>query len=249
MKKIKTAIMVLLFVTVCFACSEEEGPMPQTQIPVSSTNTPTYNLSISGQTFTYLALGDSYTIGQGVEEEARWPIQLKTQLSTKSVTLSPVDIIAQTGWTTDALLRAIDERKPQQYDLVSLLIGVNNQYQKKPFSQFETEFKRLLNKAISLAGGSEKLFVVSIPDYSVTRFGSGNPGGISSEINGYNGYIQQQCIKRGILFVDVTYISREMGSADGALAGDGLHPSREQYGKWVERILPEVIELLENKNK
>lgn len=247
MKGLKLPVVLLLMMMLSVSCTDDETPMNQNQIPLvtdpSSNNSPNDN-----QSYSYLALGDSYTIGQGVDEEARWPNQLKTQLLIKSIDLSPVDIIAQTGWTTEDLLMAIEAQKPEQHDLVSLLIGVNNQFQKKPFSQFESEFQVLLEKTIVLAGGNQRLFVVSIPDYGVTRFGSGNPGGIATEINAYNAYIQQQCIKRDILYIDITEISRSLGGNDGALAGDGLHPSGAQYLKWVEKILPEVIKLLQSDN-
>ncbi len=246
MKGIKLSILLLFILTLALGCDDDEQNMNQNLISGSSV-TPSDNL-LSMQSYSYLALGDSYTIGQGVDEEARWPNQLKTELKKKLIDLNTVDIIAQTGWTTNDLIRAINTQKPGQYDLVSLLIGVNNQYQKKPFTQFEKEFDELLDMAIELAGGKHSVFIVSIPDYGVTRFGSGDPGGIGSEINSYNGYIQQQCIKREILFIDVTGISRDLGSTDGALAGDGLHPSSTQYTKWVEKILPEVNNLLKKRN-
>ncbi|MCA0931813.1 SGNH/GDSL hydrolase family protein [Lutimonas saemankumensis] len=195
--------------------------------------------------FTFLALGDSYTIGQGVSDEMRWPNQLKDRLLKESVTLEKVDIIAQTGWTTSALLNAINEKQPGQYDLVSLLIGVNNQYQQRPFEEFQEEFKELLNISMNLAGESKRVFVVSIPDYGVTRYGSANPGGIASEINNYNGFIKMHCQENNVPLVDVTEISRNLGDSDGALASDALHPSGYQYSLWVEEIVPVVLELLE----
>lgn len=246
MKGIQLPMVLVFIVTLMLGCTDDEKNMNQNLISGSSVN-PSDNL-LSMQSYSYLALGDSYTIGQGVDEEARWPNQLKTELKKNLIDLIKVDIIAQTGWTTNNLISAINSEKPGQYDLVSLLIGVNNQYQKKPFSQFEKEFDELLDKAIDLAGGNQSVFVVSIPDYGVTRFGSGNPGGIASEINGYNGYIRQRCLNRNVLFIDITEISRDMGDKDGALAGDGLHPSGQQYAKWVEKILPEVNNLLKNKN-
>lgn len=247
MKRLRLPIVILLLMTLSVTCTDDETPMNQYQTPLV-TNPSTNNLPNANQSYSYLALGDSYTFGQGVDEVSRWPNQLKIQLLKKSIDLSPVDIIAQTGWTTEDLLIAIEAQKPEQHDLVSLLIGVNNQFQKRPFSQFESEFQALLEKTIVMAGGKQRLFVVSIPDYGVTRFGSGNPGGIATEINGYNAYMQQQCIKRGILYIDITEISRSLGASNGALADDGLHPSGAQYLKWVEKILPEVITLLQNEN-
>ena len=203
------------------------------------------NQSPLENTFSFLALGDSYTIGQGVSEEMRWPNQLKDRLEKESVILEKVDIIAQTGWTTSALLNAIAQNQPAQYDLVSLLIGVNNQYQRRPFEEFKEEFKELLEIAINLTGESQSVFVVSIPDYSVTRYGSGNPGGITSDINNYNGFIKIQCEENNIPFVDVTEISRALADSEGALSSDALHPSGYQYSLWVEEIVPVVLELIE----
>ena len=247
MKRLRLPILLILLMMLSVTCTDDETPMNQNQTPLV-TDPSTNNLPYANQSYSYLALGDSYTIGQGVDEEARWPNQLGTQLSKKLIDLSSIDFIAQTGWTTEYLLRGIETQKPEQYDLVSLLIGVNNQFQKRPFEQFESEFQELLEKSIIIAGGKHRLFVLSIPDYGVTRFGSGNPGGIATEINGYNAYIQQQCIKRGILYIDITEISRSLGGNDGALSDDGLHPSAAQYGKWVEKILPEVVALMKNEN-
>ena len=194
---------------------------------------------------TFLALGDSYTIGQGVPENLRWPNQLKTELLKSDKNISDIDFIAQTGWTTSDLLLAIEGEKPETHDLVSLLIGVNNQYQGIPFYVFETEFDSLLNIAIDLAGNNQRVFVVSIPDYGVTPFASSFSEQITEEINTYNHYIEDRCKFLGIPFIDVTGISRELGDSNNALANDGLHPSGFQYGKWVEEIIPVVVELLD----
>jgi len=191
----------------------------------------------------YLALGDSYTIGEGVDEALRWPNQLANKLEGVNIEVKRVEIIAKTGWTTRDLLDGIESRSPGKHDLVSLLIGVNNQYQKRPFEQFENEFSILLNKAVELAGSKEKVFVVSIPDYGVTPFGSGDPEGIGKEIDRYNAHIATTCESMEIPFIDVTGISRELGASEGALAGDRLHPSGAQYTQWTEAILPVVIDL------
>ena len=191
----------------------------------------------------YLALGDSYTIGEGVDEEDRWPNQLARKLGEVQIEIQKVEIIATTGWTTRDLLNGIEAGSPGKQDLVSLLIGVNNQYQKKPFEQFEREFSILLSQAIELAGNKDFVFVVSIPDYGVTPFGSGNAEGIGREIDKYNTHIAEVCEDRGIPFIDITGISREMGSGEGALTADRLHPSGIQYTRWTEAILPVVIDL------
>ncbi len=192
----------------------------------------------------YLALGDSYTIGEGVAEELRWPNQLAEKLAGVNIEVAKVEIIAKTGWTTRDLLDGIEARSPGKHDLVSLLIGVNNQYQKRPFEQFEKEFGTLLGHAIELAGSKDRVFVVSIPDYGVTPFGSGNPEGIGKEIDRYNGHISETCESMGIPFIDITGISRELGANEGALVADRLHPSGTQYTRWTDAILPVVIDLL-----
>ena len=244
---IRAYIFLFLIVTANSACSEEEETFssPEVSTPASSLIN---NVSISGKTFSYLALGDSYTIGQGVEEEDNWPNQLKGQLLSKTVSLSPVHIIAKTGWTTNALLKAIEKQDPNQFDLVSLMIGVNNQFQNISFSQFETEFEVLLSTAIDLAGGEERVFVLSIPDYSVTKYSTSNPVKIAQEINNYNRYIEQRCNERKVKFIDITIISRSLGQASNALADDGLHPSKTQYAKWVTNMLSDVINLLEKRS-
>lgn len=192
----------------------------------------------------YLALGDSYTIGQSVPEELRWPNQLAEKLREAQYEIPEVNIIATTGWTTRDLLNGIEAQTPDKHDLVSLLIGVNNQYQKLPFERYETEFVELLDIAIELAGGKENVFVVSIPDYGVTPFGSGDPAGIGKEIDRYNAYAMKKCGELDIPFVDITGISRELGDTEGSLAADRLHPSGSQYTRWTQAILPVVIDLI-----
>jgi len=245
MKVKKSTIAIFILTTIFFSCTDEETPNFQNSIPEPVVTPPVF-VPNTVENFTYLALGDSYTIGQGVDEIDRWPIQLKGELKKDYINLTAVDIIAQTGWTTGSLLNAINNEKPEKHDLVSLLIGVNNQYQGRPFTQFENEFMQLLNIAINLCSQEDRLFVVSIPDYSITIYGSGNSSFIASEINKYNDYMEQQCLLKGIPFIDVTAISRDLGVTNGALAPDALHPSGYQYSKWVEVISPEVLKLLKN---
>lgn len=197
----------------------------------------------TGNTINYLALGDSYTIGQGVEPIKRWPTQLMTELILNGYRVNNLKVIAQTGWRTTDLLNAIEEENTEGYNLVSLLIGVNNQFRNQSLEQFKPQFDDILVKAIDLSGEDRRIFVVSIPDYSVTPFGAGNPE-TSMEIDMYNSYIQQKCLEFNIPFIDVTEISRTLGDSDGALAEDNLHPSANQYSLWVEDILPVVMDML-----
>jgi lysophospholipase L1-like esterase len=192
----------------------------------------------------YLALGDSYTIGQGIETIESWPMQLGVKLSENGFSVEKNEIIAQTGWETTDLLNALADSSLEDYNLVSLLIGVNNQFSNQPFETYTTEFDILLNQAIDLAGPT-RVFVVSIPDYGVTPFGSSNSENIALELDAYNAYAASKCDSLHIAYINITGISRQLGASDGALANDNLHPSSTQYGKWVEEILPTVLEILE----
>ncbi len=203
-----------------------------------------YTDSLAPQAISYLALGDSYTIGEGVDEELRWPIQLSQGLAEHGIGISKTDIIATSGWTTTDLLAAIAEKKPGNYDLVSLSIGVNNQYQGIAFSAFTKELDELLQTALKLAGEKKKVFVVSIPDYGVTPFGAANRTKIEAELNQYNDYTKQVCKSLGIPHIDITGISRDLEGVKGSLAPDNLHPSGLQYGKWADEILPIVKKLI-----
>lgn len=199
---------------------------------------------IQQKNYKYLALGDSYTIGQSVCETCRFPVQLKDSigkyLNTNDTFL--VKIIATTGWTTTNLKSAIAAENPTNtYDLVTLLIGVNNQYQLQPFTLYEQEFPELVNTAIQKAKGDKNnVIVVSIPDYAFTPFGNGNTT-ISNEIDSYNAFAENYCLTNNITFITITDITR-LGLAQPELvASDGLHPSTIAYSKFVQRILPEAI--------
>ena len=194
--------------------------------------------------YSYLALGDSYTIGESVPEPLRWPVQLANQLTEKGVSISTPRIIATTGWTTDELQQALDKADIRQtYDLVSLLIGVNNQYRGYAFDQYEKEFTELLNTAIQLANyDTQKVFVVSIPDYGVTPFGQKkDPQKIAVELDRYNAKAREITEDRGVLYINITDISKKALGDLTLVAEDQLHPSGKMYSQWVERILPEVI--------
>lgn len=196
------------------------------------------------QSIKYLALGDSYTIGQGVETAERWPNQLSEKLKENGFEIAQTTIIAKSGWKTDDLLKAIADTVSSDYNLISLLIGVNNQFWGQPFEIFEIEFDALLLKSIELANGKENVFVLSIPDYGVTPLGGNNRERIALKIDEYNDYIKQKCLDQNILFVDITTLSRQLGDSPEALAMDNLHPSGRQYGEWVEAALPKVIAIL-----
>lgn len=217
-----------IFIILFFACTDAPLPSMPEEPEVS--------------TFTFLALGDSYTIGQGVEEVDSWPFQLQRSLETEDVSLTEVKVIAKTGWTTNNLLNAIETEDPKNYDLVSLSIGVNNQFQGLSFSEFQATFDSLLQIAIDLAESKDRVFVVSIPDYGVTPFGANNSETIAMELDDYNAYIESKCADAEIPFINITPISRTLGDGPDALASDNLHPSGYQYGLWVEEILPVVLD-------
>lgn len=189
--------------------------------------------------FHLLALGDSYTIGESVSEQLRWPAQLADSLNKVRKINTKYDIVAKTGWRTDDLISAIESEKLEpKYDLVSLCIGVNNQYQRKPISQYEREFEVLLKTAIALADSSpEKAIVLSIPDYAYTPFGKGDSS-ISREIDAYNAIASGICSRYRVQYIDITSISRLGLERTNLVASDALHPSAEQYRMWVSKILP-----------
>lgn len=185
----------------------------------------------------FLALGDSYTIGQSVPEEDRWPVQLADELTRWGFTVDELDIIAITGWTTDNLLDAISTT-PSSYNLVSLLIGVNNQFQQRDIAVYRTEFRQLLEKAIVLCNNrKEGVFVLSIPDYGYTPFGESNQQQISREIDEYNKINKEITDEMGIAYFNITPISREAVNRPEYLAADLLHPSGAMYAAWVKLIV------------
>jgi lysophospholipase L1-like esterase len=198
---------------------------------------------------TYLALGDSYTIGEGVAPADRWPVQLATRLRRDGIPLADPRIIATTGWTTDELDAGIDAAQPLgQFDFVSLLIGVNNQYRGRPLDEYRVQFAALLERAIGFAHGrSDRVLVLSIPDWGVTRFGAGSGrdvAAIARELDAYNAAAKAICDARGVAFVDITAVSRAHGAEDAMLVDDGLHPSRAMYASWTDAALPVAHALL-----
>ena len=194
----------------------------------------------------YLALGDSYSIGEGVPEAGRWPVQLAVRLRREGIALDDPSIVATTGWTTDELSAAMDASAFEPpYDLVSLLIGVNNQYRGRSADDYRGEFRRLLERAAALAGGrSERVLVLSIPDWGVTPFAHGSGRDvlqIAGELDVYNAIAQEETERRGAHFVDITGISR---LHPALLADDGLHPSAAQYALWTEAAVPAAVAML-----
>jgi len=195
----------------------------------------------------FLALGDSYTIGEGVPPEERWPVRLARLLRGEGIAVASPRILATTGWTTGELMAGIREASLEPgYDLVSLLIGVNNQYRGWSLQIYRREFADLLEQATAFARGvPQRVVVLSIPDWSVTPFAEADPRGraaIAREIEAFNAANREETLKRGAHYVDITPLSRQHG--EKWLASDGLHPSGEMYRAWAEQVLPVAREIL-----
>lgn len=235
---------ILLLLAVVFSCKKSPeinyvNPVPvppATPVPAGPLPFPT-----SGKKF--LALGDSYTIGQSVSIDQRFPYQTARLLLAEGTAVMEPTIIATTGWTTGDLIGALQSNPPaNNNDIVTLLIGVNNQYQRRSQEEYRTEFTTLLNNAITYAGGNKKhVFVLSIPDYSVTPFASGSDKEkIAREIDEFNAINKEITLRAGISYIDITPISRR-GATDATLqATDGLHPSGKQYGLWADLLAPVI---------
>lgn len=194
-------------------------------------------------TLRLLCLGDSYTIGEGVDAAGRWPDQLAANLHRQAMAVDEPEIVACTGWTTDELAAAMDRRGfSPPYDLVTLLIGVNNQYRGRDLANYRDEFHVLLARAAALAGHRpDRVVVVSIPDWGATRFGlaSGRDRSqIACDIDAFNAANAAIAAEFGAGYADVTAASRDGGDCEKMLAGDGLHPSAAMYTRWLETILP-----------
>ncbi|MBS7230182.1 SGNH/GDSL hydrolase family protein [Flavobacterium psychroterrae] len=242
-------IVIVILSIFLLSCSSDEtkSEIAVTPDPIIPPVTQVPPVNTVSKTVHYLALGDSYTIGQSVCETCRYPEQLKASL--KAIypqTNFSLKVIATTGWTTTNLISAINNQNlDANYDLVTLLIGVNNQYQGKDFSIYENEFPELVKKAITLAKGDKKnVIVISIPDYAYTPFGTiqmqGQGTKISTEIAQYNTFAEDYCKANGVVFVSITDITQKGIENPNLVAGDGLHPSKEAYTLFTDRILPKV---------
>jgi lysophospholipase L1-like esterase len=195
----------------------------------------------------YLALGDSYTIGQSVDITLRYPVQIADSLKARGYLVEDPRIIAVTGWTTSDLKAGIAAANPQgPYDLVSLLIGVNNQYRGQDINIYRTEFGELINQSINFAGNDTgRVIVFSIPDWGVTRFATGRDREkIAGEIDQYNAINKEITLSKGVVWIDVTGISRLAVSDETLIASDGLHPSGKMYTEWVRVAVPEIVKML-----
>ena len=199
------------------------------------------------KTINYLALGDSYTIGEGVQESERYPVQLANQMNKSgALYFFPPKIIAKTGWTVDELDKGINESRTREegYDLVTLLIGVNNQYRGRPVADYEKDFEAMLQRAITFARGkNDRVIVLSIPDWGVTGFAKArntDQKKVEAEIDAYNAAKKAICNKYEVTFIDITEEYRLIGGEPEMMAEDRLHPSALVYSRWTEKLIDEV---------
>jgi lysophospholipase L1-like esterase len=230
----KFFILLALLIFFVWSCESSE-PNPEEVISIA--------------TYSYLALGDSYTIGQGVAEQDRYPNQLKDSLGKAGLAIGESLMIARTGWTTDELSNGIDNATVNPpYNLVTLLIGVNNQYRGRSLENYREEFAVLLIRAIGFAGGDPgKVIVLSIPDWGVTPFAQGRDRDkIAREIDAFNAVNLDESQKAGVSYIDVTEISRLAANRPELLATDGLHPSGLMYRLWVDELFPVAFQTLKN---
>ena len=230
----KFLLILLLLVTACSTGDQKVSAMtPSSTVPPHQ--------------FTFLSLGDSYTIGESVPTADRWSVQLANLLRQNGADVADPDIIARTGWTTEELQTAIRQaNNTKTYDLVSLLIGVNNQYRGQSLEKYRTEFRALLGTATQFAGGKAgRIFVLSTPDWGVTPYASGRDRQqIAKEIDAFNAVAQDECGKAGIAYVDITPVSRTAADDRSQIANDQLHFSGKMYQQWANKALPVVQKLL-----
>lgn len=239
---IKRGVIWFCLVWVCLACQKQDAvPPPNNNNTVQNPNPPLPNPPLP---LRMLALGDSYTIGQGVAKEDRFPHQTVAMLKQLGRNFSEPDYIAQTGWTTANLLQAIaSENKPKNYDIVTLLIGVNNQFQGRDTLEYRVQFTQCLQQAVEHAANRKnRVWVLSIPDYGVTPFGRlYNPEKIAREIDAFNRINLAISQNMGVRYIEITQSTRDAAFNSGLIASDNLHPSAMAYKIWAERLAPDIL--------
>ena len=241
-------LLASLFIALGLGACQKDPPPSDPDVTVAGSNADT--LELQGNPVRYLALGDSYTVGESVPAAERWPNQLVDSLRARnaSTVWNEAAIVATTGWTTANLSNGMDAAQVDTaaWDLVSLLIGVNNQYQGLSVEDYANEFGALLDRAVSLTGGrADRVFVVSIPDYGYTPFGASDQSSISAALQTFNDTCLARTQAAGIAHFNITPISQQHPDTPGLVAPDGLHPSGLQYSLWVESFVEGVRELVE----
>lgn len=237
--------MLNIFFTLLILLATQSCSSDGVQQPII-TNPDTGN-KMEQDSLRYLALGDSYTIGESVDVAQRYPVQIADSLGKRGYLMDSPRIIAVTGWTTAELKTGIAAANPQgPYDLVSLLIGVNNQYRGMDINIYRKEFGELIDQSIFFAGNDTgRVIVLSIPDWGVTPFASGRDREkIAREIDQYNAINKEITLSKGIVWIDVTGVSRLADQDPALIASDGLHPSGKMYTEWVKLALPEILRML-----
>jgi lysophospholipase L1-like esterase len=234
---LKSLVIVCLSI-LQFSCGKKDTyTPPYVPPPVTPPVTPPVNTSVKK----YLALGDSYTIGQNVPDTERFPVQTKKWLTDQGININAPQIIATTGWTTTNLQSAIAAQNPTgPFDVVSLLIGVNDQYQSHDTTGYRQRFLNLLNTSIQLAGfHRDHVFVLSIPDYSVTPFAQfSDTAFIRRQIDQFNVINKEVTLQSNCNYLDITPSTRQAANDPTLIANDGLHPSGKEYKKWADRLGP-----------
>jgi lysophospholipase L1-like esterase len=232
MEKYTQMIILLIMMLSCSSTDNQNSITPD-------------NMNNNTTNRTFLALGDSYTIGESVDEKDRWSMQLIDLLKT-NFNITKHDIVARTGWTTAELISAIEARKlTDQYDMVSLLIGVNNQYRGQSLDTYRVEFRQLLNTSIKFAkNDAKRVFVLSIPDWGKSPFAKGqDTQKIASEIDAFNNVAKAECKNANIVFTDITEITRK-NTDTSMFASDGLHYSGKMHRLWAMEALKTTGEIL-----
>ena len=226
-------VMALVLFLSCMKTTGYQPDLPH--VDIDSTNLP------GSSQHTYLALGDSYTIGQSIPREKTFPVQAAAALRAQGYSIDGPEIIAVTGWTTADLLNALKGKSSASpYDMITLLIGVNNQYQGRSINEYREQLNELLNKALQLSGNRpEHIIVISIPDYSVTPFAGGyDMDKIADDIDRFNEVNQMEAASLHLKYVNITGESRKAKTDQTILANDGLHYSAKGYSIWVDKLLP-----------
>jgi lysophospholipase L1-like esterase len=232
-------LCLLLFLSALFSCKKEVAAVPPA-VPAPQPPATT-------KTYTYLALGDSYTVGTDIDSVQTYPVQIAALLKPQGFSIQSLDVIAQNGWTTANLSNAIAQSNNKKvYNMVSLLIGVNNQYQGLSKDQFRIEFAALVKTAINYGGKNPKnVVILSIPDYGVTTNYAGNMQAIGTDIDAFNLIIQDESQKAGVAYIDITTVSRTAYKTPDLIAYAGPHFSGKMHTKWANLALPVAKQLLE----
>lgn len=239
-----TRLLFYIFLLTGYFTSSCKKDMPA---PDNSTNTAAEIKAATGHKYTYLALGDSYTIGESVPESDRWGVLLAGLLRAKNIDVSNPVTIARTGWTTAELSQAIKNQNiTQTFDLVSLLIGVNNQYRGQSLESYRTEFRQLLQTSVTFAKNNPaNVIVLSIPDWGATPFAqSRDRTQIAREIDAFNAVAREETKQAGIVFIDINPISKKALNDVSYVASDGLHYSGKMHLEWAQMALPEAEKIL-----